>query len=297
MELQTLRTFVEVVRQNGFSRAATIVCATQSTVSKAVKQLEHELGAPLLNRIGHSVTLTAVGEVVYRRALKILAERDDLLTELGDLRGLRHGTLRLGLPPVNTSTLFAPIFALYRSRYPAIDVRLVEQGGELLKAQVASGTIDLAVALLPVSEVFDSQEITCEPLVAVLSPQHALNEKPSIDLMDLQNLPFILFDTGFSISRLVLDACRLRGFDPTIFARSSQIEFIIELALSGLGVGFLPRKIAKERSVNYIPLAEPSMQWHLATIWRRDAYLSNAARAWLDLSRTIAKSRCDGVKA
>src|SRR5258708_12237235 len=68
MELRTLRAFVEVVRQGGFTQAAKIVFATQSTVSKAVKQLEDEIGVPLLDRIGHRSKLTAAGEIVYRRA-------------------------------------------------------------------------------------------------------------------------------------------------------------------------------------------------------------------------------------
>ena len=75
----------EVVRQGGFSQAAKVVFATQSTVSKSVKQLEDELGVPLLDRAGHRSTLTDAGEIVYRRALKILAERDDLLAELDEL--------------------------------------------------------------------------------------------------------------------------------------------------------------------------------------------------------------------
>jgi DNA-binding transcriptional LysR family regulator len=82
---------------------AKVVFTTQSTVSKAVKQLEIELGVPLLDRKGHRSRLTADGDVVYRRALKILAERDDLVTELDELRGLKQGTLRLGLPPVGSS--------------------------------------------------------------------------------------------------------------------------------------------------------------------------------------------------
>ena len=72
MQLRTLRAFVEVVRQGGFSQAAKVVFATQSTVSKAVRQLEDEIGVPLLDRIGHRSVLTVAGEVVFRRALKIL---------------------------------------------------------------------------------------------------------------------------------------------------------------------------------------------------------------------------------
>ena len=130
MELRTLRAFVEVVRQGGFTQAAKKVFATQSTVSKAIKHLEDEIGVPLLDRIGHRSKLTAAGEIVYQRALRMLAERNDLMTELDELRGLKRGTLRLGLPPVGSSTLFAPLFAAYHKRHPGVEIRLVEHGGE-----------------------------------------------------------------------------------------------------------------------------------------------------------------------
>src|SRR5690348_3597126 len=112
MEFRTLRAFVEVVRQGGFSQAAKTVFATQSAVSKAVRQLEDEIGVILLDRIGHRSTLTPAGEVMYRRGLRLLAERDDLLVEIGEIRGLRRGALRLGLPPIGSSMVFAPLFAL-----------------------------------------------------------------------------------------------------------------------------------------------------------------------------------------
>jgi DNA-binding transcriptional LysR family regulator len=268
MEFHALRTFVEVVRQNGFSAAARVIFTTQSSVSKVIKQLEHEIGAPLFNRIGHRVTLTAVGDVVYRRGLRILAERDDLIAELGDLQGLKRGTLRLGISPINTSTLFAPVFALYRNQYPTIDIKLVEQGAEQLREQVLAGNVDVAVALLPVPDDFEWQEVTREPLVAVLPPQHPLIKSKAIDLTDLQHEPFILFETGYSISRVIMDACKRRGLQPIIAARSNQTEFVVALAMSGLGVGFLPRLIAEHRAVTYVPLAEPDQgaRWLLVAV-------------------------------
>jgi DNA-binding transcriptional LysR family regulator len=93
---------------------------------------------PLLDRIGHRSKLTAAGEIAYRRAQRILAERDDLIAELGELRGLKRGTLRLGLLPVGSGTLFAPLFAIYRKRYPGIDIRLMEYGSERLQEVLLS---------------------------------------------------------------------------------------------------------------------------------------------------------------
>lgn len=290
MQLRTLRAFVEVVRQGGFSQAAKIVFATQSTVSKAVKQLEDELGVPLIDRMGHRGRLTDAGEIVYRRALRILSERDDLIAELDALRGLQRGTLRLGLPPIGSSTLFAPLFAIYRGRYPGIDIRLVEHGSQRLEEILLAGDIDLAASLLPVSEEFEWQDVTIEPLVAVLPQNHALAHAASIDLAPLKDFPFILFEAGFGLNKIILDACQRRGFTPNIVARSSQIDFILELAAAGLGVAFLPRMIVEQRShlaAACVLLTEPQTEWHIALIWRRGAYLPHPARAWLDLAREM----------
>ncbi|MGA6969043.1 MAG: LysR family transcriptional regulator [Xanthobacteraceae bacterium] len=293
MELRTLRAFVEVVRQGGFTQAAKKVFATQSTVSKAIKHLEDEIGVPLLDRIGHRSKLTAAGEIVYQRALRMLAERNDLMTELDELRGLKRGTLRLGLPPVGSSTLFAPLFAAYHKRHPGVEIRLVEHGGERLEELLLSGEIELAASLLPVSDTMEWQAVRLEPLTVLLSTNDELSRRRSVGLLAVKHLPFILFETGFALNRIILDACHRHGFEPNIVARSSQIDFIVELAAAGLGVAFLPRMIAERRklpSVSRVLLVEPDTDWHIAMVWRRGAYLSQAASAWLDLvSKTWGK--------
>ena len=293
MDFRTLRAFVEVVRQGGFSQAAKTVFATQSTVSKAVKQLEDEIGVPLLDRIGHRTRLTDAGEVVYPRAVRLLADRDDLVAELDELRGLKRGMLRLGLPPVGSSTLFAPLFAVYRNRYPGVDIRLVEHGAERLEELLVLGEIELAASLLPASDAIQWQEIRREPLVALLPADHELSGSSSLELAALRSSPFILFEAGFALNRIILEACRRHGFDPTVVARSSQIDFMVELVAAHLGIAFIPRMIAEQRqhpSVRFVPLAEPGTDWHLGMVWRRGSYLSHAARAWLALMREAAIS-------
>lgn len=287
MQLRTLRAFVEVVRQGGFSQAAKVVFATQSTVSKAVRQLEDEIGVPLLDRIGHRSVLTVAGEVVFRRALKILVEHDDLAAELSELQGLRRGALRLGLPALSSNT-FAPLFAVYRERYPGIDIRLVEHGSGRLEEILRAGEIDVAASLLPVSDDFEWQEVQRERLMVLVSAGHTLARQPQVDLPGLRNEPFLLFEPGFALNRLILDACRKRGFEPTVAARSSQVDFIVELVATGLGIAFLPQSMAEKRThpfVRRILLDEPNTEWQLVMIWRRGAFLSHAAQAWLAMWR------------
>jgi len=286
MELRELRAFVEVVRQGGFSHAAKTLFATQSTVSKAIKQLEDELGLPLLERIGRGSKLTTAGEIVYHRALSILAKSEDLLVELDELRGLKRGVLRLGLPSMGSSTLFAPFFVIYRNRYPAVEIRLFEHGSKRLEELVLTGEIELAASLLPVSEEFEWRAVRREPIYLLASTDHPLAASDSVTLKMLQDQPFILFETGFALNAIILEACRRSGFIPTVTARSSQIDFIIELVAARLGIAFLPRMIAEQRiraDVSRIALAEPQMDWHVALIWRRGGYLSDAAKAWKNL--------------
>ncbi|MDG3576506.1 LysR family transcriptional regulator [Rhizobium sp. YJ-22] len=288
MDFRPLRAFIEVVRQGGFSSAAKTVCATQSTVSKAVKQLEDEIGLRLLDRIGHRSVMTAAGEVVYRRGLKLLADRDDLMAEIDEIRGVRRGALRLGLPPVGSSTIFAPLFAIYRQRFPGIEVRLTEYGSDQLASVLHAGEIDFAGALLPVSGEFEFQPVRREPLVALLPPGHPLADAASVTMLDLKDTPFVLFASGFALHRMVMDACRRSGFEPDIVARSGQTDFMVELVGTGLGVTFLPRMIAaryKVRGLCHVALDEPDAEWNMAMVWRRGAWLSPAAQAWLDLVR------------
>lgn len=288
MDLRNLRVFVEVVRQGGFSSAAKTVFATQSTVSKAVKQLEEEIGAPLLERLREGIRLTDLGEAVYPRAVRLLADRADMLAELDELRGRKRGTLLLGLPPVASSSIFAPLLVAYRRQYPGIDVRLMEDGGDELMQRVLSGELELAATLLPNSEELEWQDVRREPLVAVLAAEHPLARASSTDLAALEEQPFLLFAEGFAINRLITSACRRRGFEPVIAARSSQVDFLIELAAAGLGVAFLPRMLAEagpKKRVRMLLLTEPETEWRLTMVWRRGGYLSQAARAWLEVAR------------
>lgn len=293
MNLRTLRAFVEVVRQGGFSQAAEVVSLTQSSVSKAVKTLEDELGTPLLSRLGHKNELTAAGEIAYSRALVMLAEHNDLVAQINDLRGLKRGVLRIGLPPVGCGVVFATMFATYRSRYPDIDIELTEYGSKKLRECLDAGEVDLAALLLPIDEGFDYQPVRNEPLMAVLPISHPLAARASIDFTDLADSPFILFEAGFALNAKILKACDRKGVMPKITARSGQIDFIVDLVSAGLGVAFLPRMLAHKHQhagIALIPLDEPHTDWHIALAWRASAHLPPAARAWLELAREPQRS-------
>jgi DNA-binding transcriptional LysR family regulator len=293
MDLRPLQAFVEVVSRGGFSRAASALHVTQSTISKAVKKLETELEAPLIDRAGRHTRLTAAGEIVYRRASTMLADRDNLLSELDELRGLKRGSLRIGFS-VGSSLLFAPVFAQYWKRYPGVDVRFAVHGNTRLEEMLLAGELDLAAMLLPVPDELEWQDVYTEPLMVVMSRKHALAGRKKVRLKRLIDSPFILFEEDSGINQVVLDACRERGFTTQIVTRSRQIDFIVELVALGVGIAFLPRMLLERRhhpAIRYAVLDEPKTEWHIALTWRRDRYLSNAAREWLALARHPVQRR------
>jgi DNA-binding transcriptional LysR family regulator len=290
LDLRRLGIFIQVVKQGSFSKAAKVVFATQPTVSKAVKQLESEIGIPLLNRIGHRSELTAAGEIVFRRALSLLADSENLIAELDDLRGLKRGTLRIGFPRLGSSALYAALYVSFRRRYPDIDVHISVHDSIRLEELLRAGDIDLGLMVHPVSQEFAWQDVRTDPLVALMPPHHPLAGRKSISLARLSEFPFILFEEGFPLNKVILDACRDKGITPKIVARSSQVDFIFELVAADIGIAFLPRLVVERRphrSVRRVLLADAKCKWRMSLAWRRGAYLSQAAQAWLAHARVL----------
>ena len=128
MDIRTLRYFVEVVRQQSFTRAAEKMFVTQPTISKMLRNLEDELNCTLLIRDGRRLLLTDTGQVVFQRGLAILAEFRQLEAELSDIKQLTNGVLRLGIPPMVGTLMTGPI-GVYQHRYPGVEFKISEFGG------------------------------------------------------------------------------------------------------------------------------------------------------------------------
>lgn len=290
MELRHLETLVEVVRRGGFSAAAKALKTTQPTVSKAIGQLEYDCGAPLLERLSAGVRLTSAGETVFKRAATMLGEREKLKAELAKLQGLETGRLRIGLPTLGSSVLFAPLVAAYRKRFPGIEIDLIEHGSRRLEEALRAGEIELGSTLWPIPDEFEWQLVRDEPLVALLPFGHPLNGRSTVKLRELASTPFILFDRGFALNTIITAAFRKQGLTMTEAARSGNPDFIIALVAAGLGVAMLPRLEIAARSRLSVETAlvdEPDLRWRLGLIWRKEANLSPAATHWLSLAKEL----------
>ena len=291
MDIKALRYFTELVRQQNFTRAAEALFVTQPTISKMVKQLEDEIGSPLLIREGKSFHLTDAGRVVYQRGQDVLAAQLRLNSQLAELAELARGELVVGLPPMTGGAFFAPVVGAFRDRYPNVELKMVEDGARAIESSVRNGLLEIGAAVLPVdNSVFESLSLVRDRLCLVAptgSPWHGL---ASVTLLDIADRPLVFYPEDFSLSARITDAFRLLGKNLHIAGRSAHWDFIAAMVEARLGIALLPEVVARHlepHRFDVVPVDEERIMWHIGLIWKKDSYLSHAARAWITLTREI----------
>jgi len=289
MDIRHLQYFVEVARAGSFTKAAQNLYVTQPTISKMVKTIEDELGVALLDRSGKRMELTDAGEVIFRQAETIVKSFEQLSTELDDLMQLKKGHVRIGLPPMVGSHFFPKIIGAFRDRYPLVTIHLVEDGAKKIEAAVGDGSLDIGVVVLPTDEEkFHSFSFVNEPLMVLLHPANPLAGRDRLSLTELAQESFVLFREDFALHDRIIAECVRSGFQPRIVCESSQWDFIREMVAANLGVTLLPEPICRgldESRVRAVPLTEQTIPWHLGIIWRKDRYMSFAAKEWLRFTK------------
>ncbi|WNQ08867.1 LysR family transcriptional regulator [Paenibacillus aurantius] len=289
MDIRDMNYVWEVARHGSFTKAAEALHVTQPTISKMIKRLEEELGVTLFLRTGKKAELTDAGKAVAAHAETMVSSFRSLKEELNDLTGFRKGSIRLGLPPMVGVSFFPEMMGRFGERYPGIAIRMVEDGSKKLENELRGGGLDVAVILLPTGDsALDGYVFVEESLQLVLSPLHPLADKESIRLAELAREPFILFREDFALNDRILAACREAGFEPRVAYESAQWDFISRMAAERLGVALLPTTICRQLDpgrIRVVPLNDPIIPWRLAMMWRKEGYLSFAAREWIRFSR------------
>ncbi|MDF3885716.1 LysR substrate-binding domain-containing protein [Cupriavidus basilensis] len=292
IDIRALRYFVETVRLKSFTQAATSLFVTQSTISKMVRQLEDEIGQPLLIRAGKQVQLTDVGRVVYERGQEALGVVHRLTLEVADLSSLGRGQLTVGIPPM-ANLFFSPAVSAFRQRYPNLDLNLAEHGGHMVEQQVASGELEVGATVLPRDSglALATREFAKYPIWVAGSRKASWAKNKTVTLAALCDEPLLLLTEDFSLTRKLRQAFLEARIEPRVVAQSGHWEFLASMAAAGLGTTFLPQpllsKLQLEDKLAVARLTEPTMDWALAHIWAQGRYQSHAARAWLSVCEEV----------
>ncbi|MEM6051669.1 LysR family transcriptional regulator [Erwinia sp. P7711] len=288
MDVRALRYFVEVVRQQSFTRAAEQLYVTQPTISKMLRQLEDELGCTLLIREGRKLHLTDTGQAVYQRGMTILQEFKQLEAEISDINDLKTGELRLGIPPMVGMQIAGSISA-FRQRYPGVELKISEFGGLTVQQAVLSGSLDIAMTALPVADdlPLNALPLMSHPLCVLVPRTREWLRRTHIPIAELASQPILIYNEEFSLNRQLMKAFQSSGFTPQIAVRSGQWDFLAAMVQAGMGVAILPEPICQrldKKHLLWLPL-ESDLVWKLGLIWREGSYLSKSAQAWIACCR------------
>jgi DNA-binding transcriptional LysR family regulator len=246
MELRQLEYFVAVAEDANFTRAAQRVHVSQSGVSAQVRQLERDLGAPLIDRSGRVATLTAAGAAALPHARATLAAAAAVRQAVDDVTGLLTGRIVVGMVTGCTVTPLFDALAAFHLAHPGIEIALVEGNSDWLVQRVRTGAADVALigaAGAPPGGL-DALTIVSEGLVAAVPPGHLLAGREAATLAEVTRYPIISLPPGTGVRAVFDQDCAAQGRQPDIAFQASAPGAVADLASRGLGVAILTETMA-----------------------------------------------------
>ncbi|MET9292084.1 LysR family transcriptional regulator [Streptomyces sp. NPDC003077] len=296
MELRQLRYFVAVVEEANFTRAAARLHLSQPGLSAQIRQLERELGHPLLHRSGRSVTLTEVGEAVLPYARAALAAADGVRQTADEFTGLLRGRVALGLISGAARHAFdmASLLADFHAQHPRVEIALTEDTSDRMLAAVQRGDLDIAAVGLADPEPppgLSLHLLVDVPLVAAVTPDDPLvgdARDGAIPLTALRDRPLIGLPRGTGMRGVLHRTCARAGFHPHVAFEATDPHVLALFAARGLGVAVIPELTPDEaaaRGLRTLSITDPDLRGRVALAWRTDGPPGPAARALLDLLR------------
>ncbi|SFJ10513.1 LysR family transcriptional regulator [Celeribacter neptunius] len=292
--------FALVARLGSIRQAALTLNVAPSSISRAIKQLEDDLGTPLFERTKQRLRLTSAGELLEYHIKQSAVEMNRAVTEIGDLQGLRRGTVTVAVIESAARGILPDVLAGYWVRHPEISVDVRVVGSQEAVDLVHQGEADLALAF-DVRVPRNARRLTSValPLGVLVPPGSPLIKlQGKLKGYDLAGERVILSDGSLTLGSSVEQMFSGSFVEFSRRARTNSIGLMIDLATRGLGT-ILQTKIGVQAEIArgqlvFIPLTDPGLGLRrLSLVSRPKGEVSEAAQA---LAATLA-SMLEAMKA
>jgi LysR family transcriptional regulator, cyn operon transcriptional activator len=288
--LQQLTYFLAAARHGSFSAAAAALHMAQPSLSDQIRKLEAELGVRLFARAGRRLALTEAGELFVPGAERTLAAAEDAQTAVRGLRTLTGGTASFGTFGSAHHYLLAGLVQDFRARHPGVRVRVLGQNSSEVADAVREGRLEGGLITLPVDDRGLEVRPSIREEILYVSAVPARVQAP-VTIERLAAAPLILYDARWGaqdpMRRQLADRAQRAGvrIEPEI-----EIEYLtaaLDLAARGAGDTLCARTALEARGfgrrLQRISL-EPPLYDTFAFVTRRDAHVSPATRAFMELA-------------
>lgn len=288
MEINYLREFVVLADTGNFMEAADLLYSSQSSLSKHIKSIEVELGAPLFERTTRKVRISKFGELFLPYARQIVELQDQYTSVLHSSLESDQDTLTLGSIPALAPYNVTNIFVQFKKSRPHSTLNVVQTFSEDLKEMLRQKKCDLAFIRFTVGEQEETEDLVKLPyaadsLVAVLPVTHALAREKTISLRMLARENFLLIGENTMLYRLSVRACEQSGFTPNVTYADHRLENLIELVAKGMGVSLLMKPLALYHGNPNVAVVDlsPAVCTEVCLCYLKNAKLSEAAHHFM----------------
>lgn len=281
MEIHQLTYFVAVAETGSFTRAAEHCNVAQPSLSQQIAKLEQELGEALFDRLPRRTVLTEAGRMLLPRARLILAELQDIKHGLNEDARAGHGVLTAGFIPTIAPFVLPQVIKRFGQRFPQATLSVQEDITEVLVKDITDGKLDVAITSLPIhNKSIQVQELLTEPLLVASSRGHAIVNRASIHVKELDDFPFIALSEVHCLGEQVQSFCYQKDLDLQIVCHTSQLSTVKNCVAMGLGVSLVPRALAVSDTsdlISYRALSDSAPQRKIAAAThaeRRQSFLA-----------------------
>jgi DNA-binding transcriptional LysR family regulator len=295
MELNQLETFLAVAEERSFSRAAVRLHRTQPAVSQVIRKLEEAVGETLFDRAARDGSLTASGVLLRDYALRLLALRREATSALGELKSLERGRLQLAANEY-TCMYLLPAIDAFRREAPHIGVTVHRMLASRIPEELNLRTFELGVvSFRPDPEQFRTIAVYGDSLDLIVSPRHALAKAERVSISDLGSELFVAHNVASPLRRKVIETFQRYRTPLNMAIELPTIEAIRRFVAMGNGVALVPHlAVARDLETGdlvRVQVDELEMRRVLRLVYRRQAMLSYAAKAFLRTLRQRAKEQ------
>jgi DNA-binding transcriptional LysR family regulator len=248
MNIEFYQEFIIVAETRNFWEASERLFMNQSTLSKHIKCLEDELGAPLFVRTTRHVELTEYGKTLLPYALELVRTYNDSNAALLKTRNRLNGQITVGSIPDMDSYGITNVFHSFLQEYPQYSIKPTEDDPCNLLTLLRERKCDFVFtreSRLDFEHYFkDDEEISRIPyltdfMVAAVSKKHPLATKKELHLRELKDEAFCLLKENSMLYRFITNLCAEAGFTPNVVFTSQRLGNIFDMVSRGNGISLL----------------------------------------------------------
>lgn len=264
MTFRQIEFYVTACQEGSFGKAAAKLLISQQSISKAVQELESELGVTLLERHASGLSFTSYGAFVYEEFLRILQEKSNLICLVQDMKAFPKESLTVGMSFGVISALPPTFLKDFERAFPYIQLNYEDHPDSELLRRFRNENYDFILTIGPVDSKDTLTElIHQEPVFLCIPKDHPLYSRSlPVTMEELRQYSFVMFDHQFRIRDNFFSACNHAGFEPDIYLSSGDFNSLLELCANTNNLFIVPQHTVREsRTIRYEPFPDARLTW------------------------------------